>query len=263
MPIQKEWSSNFREADLMIAACKKIQYPMKIQYCSDYEKMTQSCNDSLIADLKEKKRQFICAATGNSPKGVYEKLAITYKDEPGLFEKLKVIKLDEWGGIPASDPNSCETFIQERILRPLNISSNRYISFESNPASPEKECERIQKEIQKNGAIDICILGLGKNGHIGFNEPANELTPFCHVARLSDESLQHQMVNSMKNRPAYGLTLGMADILQSKKIILLLTGSNKKKVIDKLLTKQITPQLPASFLWLHQNVVCYVDSNAI
>lgn len=236
---------------------------MKIYYCSTYEDMSQLCGDSIISDLKEKNGQFICAATGNSPKGTYAKLANTYQDDPGIFEKLRVIKLDEWGGISSNETTSCENFIQEKIIRPLKISGNRYISFERNPASPEKECERMHKEIQNNGPIDICILGLGKNGHIGFNEPANELTPFCHVARLSQESLQHQMVKTMKNLPAYGLTLGMADILQSKKIILLLTGSNKKSVIDKLLTKKITTHLPASFLWLHRNVECYIDLNTI
>uniref|UniRef100_UPI0035937362 6-phosphogluconolactonase n=1 Tax=Pricia sp. TaxID=2268138 RepID=UPI0035937362 len=114
-----------------------------------------------------------------------------------------------------------------------------------------------------NGPIDICILGLGKNGHIGFNEPAKTLTPFCHVAKLSEKSLQHSMANTMKPKPAYGLTLGMADILRSKKIILLLTGSDKQDIIFKLLSKEITTQLPASFLWLHHDVSCFIDSNAL
>ena len=236
---------------------------MKIQRCSDYEEMSRSCCDAIIAALKEEKEQLLCTATGNSPKGVYQNLASTYQNEPELFEKLKIIKLDEWGGIPASNQNSCETFLQEKIIGPLKISDYRYISFESDPTSPEMECERIQKELVGNGPIDICILGLGKNGHIAFNEPANELSPFCHVARLSQQSLQHQMVTSMKNGPAYGLTLGMADILQSKKIILLLTGAGKKSVIEELMTKKITSYLPASFLWLHPDVTCYIDTSAI
>ncbi|KKN21123.1 hypothetical protein LCGC14_0928550, partial [marine sediment metagenome] len=80
----------------------------------------------------------------------------------------------------------------------LHISDKRYISFDSDSASPEQECDRVQQEIQKKGPIDICILGLGKNGHIGFNEPADFLTPNCHMAKLSEESLQHQMTNGMK-----------------------------------------------------------------
>lgn len=236
---------------------------MKIYNCSDYDEMSDLCSDSIVSSLKENPGSLLCAATGNSPLGVYEKLANAYLKEPGTFKNLNIIKLDEWGGISFEDPNSCETFIQQNILGPLHISRKRYISFGSDLDSPEQECDRVQQEIQKKGPIDICILGLGKNGHIGFNEPAVVLIPNCHIAMLSEESLQHQMTNGMKNKPTYGLTLGMADILQSKKIMLLLTGTNKKRTISQLLSKQITTKLPASFLWLHHNVECYVDSNAL
>ena len=232
---------------------------MTIKYASDYGEMSDLASSSLIATLKEQPEQLLCVATGYSPLGMYKNLAKANKSETKGFENLSILKLDEWGGIPASDPNSCESYIKQHILRALGIPLERYIAFECNPASPEQECERIQGEIEKNGPIDVCILGLGKNGHIGFNEPCDVLTPFCHVAELSEESLGHQMANDFKNKPTYGLTLGMADILQSKKIILLLTGSNKKDSIDRLLSKQITTRLPASFLWLHPNVECYVD----
>lgn len=236
---------------------------MNIEYCTDYEEMSQRCSNTIIEIVKENPDLLLCAATGNSPEGVYQNLAATFLQKPELFINLRIMKLDEWGGIPASDPNSCEAFLRQHILQPLNISAERYMSFEGNATSPEKECERIQAELQKNGPIDLCILGLGKNGHIGFNEPADALTPHCHVARLSQDSLQHQMANAMQNKPIYGLTLGMADILRSKKIVLLLTGSDKKHVIDRLLTQQVTTQLPASFLWLHPNVSCFVDLNAM
>ncbi len=236
---------------------------MKIQYCADYAEMSRLCGEAIVSGLQENPGQLMCTATGNSPAEVYQHLADAYLREPKKFGNVRILKLDEWGGIPSADPNSCETFIKERLLRPLHISSDRYISFQSNPASPEKECERIQREIGRNGPIDTCILGLGKNGHIGFNEPADNLIPFCHVAKLSEKSLEHQMVNTMEPKPSYGLTIGMADILQSKKIILLLTGTGKQDVISKLLSKRITTQLPASLLWLHQDVECYIDSTAL
>lgn len=235
---------------------------MKIQYCAHYGEMSRLCGDAIVSGLRENPGQLMCTATGNSPAGVYQHLADAYLIGPQIFENLRILKLDEWGGISSADPNSCETFIQEKILRPLQISSDRYISFQSDPTSPEKECERIQREIGRNGPIETCILGLGKNGHIGFNEPAKALTPFCHVAELSEKSLQHPMATTMKHKPAYGLTLGMANILRSKKILLLLTGPDKQNIISQFLVKKITTQLPASFLWLHPNVECYVDSEA-
>jgi len=236
---------------------------MKIQYCSDYNAMSQLSCDSIVSDLRKQPRQLICMSTGNSPTGTYKKLIDVYNDHPKLFNKLIITKLDEWGGIDSKEPSSCESYIQEKILQPLAIPPNRYISFQSNPVSPKKECDRIQAEIHEKGPINICILGLGQNGHIGFNEPANSLTPHCHVAELTADSLNHQMINALDKKPGYGLTLGMADILQSKKIILLLTGSNKKEVIKKLLSRQLTTKLPASFLWLHNQVECYIDANSV
>ncbi len=236
---------------------------MKIQYCVDYAEMSRLSSDTIVSGLKKKPGQSICTATGNSPMGVYQNLAAKCFNEPEIFEKLRIIKLDEWGGIPTTDPNSCETFIRDIILLPLHISSDRYISFKSDSTNPINECKRIQQELANNGPVDICILGLGTNGHIGFNEPAGVLIPFCHVAKLSENSLQHQMAHSMDRKPRYGLTLGMADILQSKKIILLVTGSEKQNVISHLLSKQITTQLPASFLWVHNDVECFIDSKAL
>ncbi len=236
---------------------------MKIQYCSDYDAMSQMSCDSIVSDLRKHHKQLICTATGNSPTGTYDKLIKVFNDEPKLFDELIITKLDEWGGIDSNEPSSCESYIQEKIVQPLAIPQNRYISFKSNPISPKKECDRIQIEIQKKGPIDICILGLGQNGHIGFNEPANTLTPNCHVVELTADSLNHQMINTLNEKPTYGLTLGMTDILQSKKIILLLTGAKKKEVIQKLLSKQITTNLPASFLWLHNQVECYIDTNSV
>ena len=236
---------------------------MKIQYCVDYNEMSQLSCDSIVSDLRKQPRQLICLSTGNSPTGTYERLTNLFKDHPKLFNELIITKLDEWGGIDSMEPSSCESYMQEKILQPLVIPQNRYISFKSNPVSPQKECDRIQIEIQQKGPIDICILGLGQNGHIGFNEPANSLTAHCHVAELTADSLNHQMINALNIKPTYGLTLGMADILQSKKIILLLTGSKKKEVIKKLLSKRISTNLPASFLWLHNQVECYIDANSV
>ena len=236
---------------------------MNVHNCTGCEEMSQKAGNSLLLDLKNKPNMLLCTATGNSPIGLYKTLVESYRESSQIFKELRIIKLDEWGGIPINEPESCETFIQHKILDPLNISRDRYISFDSDPSEPEKECIRIQNEILKKGPIDLCILGLGKNGHIGFNEPATTLEPYPHIAELSQESLQHNMTRNMVHLPTYGLTLGMSNILQSKKIILLLTGLGKTEVIEELMTKKITPQLPASFLWLHPEVTCYVDASCL
>lgn len=236
---------------------------MKIQNCPDYEDMSQMAYGSIINDLKVNPKQLLCLATGNSPTGLYKHLVNEYSSHSEYFKSLSVIKLDEWGGLSNENPDSCEAYLRNNILGPLHISDRNYISFKSDAEFPEKECERVQNELNRRGPIDICILGLGKNGHIGFNEPQESLTMNCHVGQLSKTSMQHQMTSGMLHKPKYGLTLGMADILQSKKIILLITGAGKQSIINQLLTKKISTQLPASFLWLHYNVKCFIDSESL
>lgn len=219
--------------------------------------------NSIYEDLKINTSQLLCLATGNSPTGLYKNMGIEYLKNPDYFKALSILKLDEWGGLNPDHPDSCESYLRNHIINPLCINEDRYISFKSNTENPEKECERVQKELSKKGLIDICVLGLGKNGHIGFNEPAESLTMNCHVAQLSQTSLQHAMTSAMKTKPQYGLTLGMADILQSKKIILLITGSEKESILKQWLTQKISTQLPASFLWLHPLVECYINVESI
>jgi galactosamine-6-phosphate isomerase len=225
--------------------------------------MSQMAYDSIISDLKLKSGQLICTATGNSPTGVYEKLSALYKINPEYFKDIGIVKLDEWHGINPNDPSSCDTYIRHKILEPLHISNDRFIAFKSDTISPETECDRIQQEIAEKGPIDLCILGIGINGHIGFNEPAESLSAGCHVSQLEQTSMQHHMVNDVKTKPRNGLTLGMADILRSKKIMLLITGAHKENITEQLLTKKITTHLPASLLWLHSNVECYIDSECL
>lgn len=225
--------------------------------------MSQLASNEIISNLKLNPNLLMCIATGSSPNATYANLASFYKKQPNYFKTLNIVKLDEWGGLNMNNPNSCETYIQDIIIKPLNISKSRYTSFNSNAVSPEKECDRIRKELEQKTPIDICILGLGKNGHLGFNEPADSLRAQSHVVDLSPDSLQHKMIVGELKKPSYGLTLGMGDILQSKKIILLITGTGKEKIIAELLKRKISTQLPASFLWMHPNVKCYIDSESL
>ena len=176
-----------------------------------------------------------------------------------LFQTLRILKLDEWGGIPENHHVSCEFFLRKKLLEPLEIPEERYFSFKSNPEDPEAECRRIRYELETVGPIDICILGLGANGHLALNEPASRLQANAHVATLSEESLQHPMIASLEQKPSYGLTLGMEEILSSKLIIMLVTGKEKKQIAERFLERKVSSELPASYLWQHPQVECLVD----
>lgn len=236
---------------------------MRIKFCKDYSEMSRLSAEELFLELGSNATKSLCIASGNSPLGLYNNLASYYKENSSSFPTLKIVKLDEWGGIDPTDESSGEYYLQKEIIEPLGISEENYISFQTNPTSPDDECERVQKELERLGTIDVCVLGLGMNGHLGFNEPAKELKPFCHVAKLSRKTMQHSMAVSMQKRPEYGLTMGMADIMNSKKIILLISGANKQKAAKFLLDKKISTFLPASFLWLHPETSCYINKSSL
>jgi galactosamine-6-phosphate isomerase len=232
---------------------------MQITYCSSYREMSHVAATLVREALKEKPNLLLCTATGSSPEGLYEELAETAGVQKELFSQMRILKLDEWGGIPEKYPVTCEYFLRKKLLDPLEIPAERYISFASDPEDPVGECSRIRSKLKTEGPIDICILGLGANGHLALNEPAAKLEPFCHVASLTQESLQHPMIASLEQKPTYGLTLGMKDILDSRKIIMLVSGKGKKKIAEKFLEGKVTTVLPASFLWQHPQVECLIE----
>lgn len=236
---------------------------MRISYFANEQTIGQHAGKIILEGLKHKPDLLLCAATGGSPVTTYAYLAQTCAGHPDWFERLRLVKLDEWGGIPKEDPQSCESYLRQHLVEPLGISADRYISFQSNPEVPKLECARIQEALLAQGPIDICVLGLGKNGHIGFNEPDEYLNPHCHVAELTPASMTHAMAEAMLVKPQYGLTLGMADIIAADKIILIIAGKGKRESIEKLLENKVTSALPASFLWLHPNVDCLIDENSL
>jgi galactosamine-6-phosphate isomerase len=232
---------------------------MNIIECSDYKELSTLAAKQIESALLHKPKQWIGMASGNSPIGVYANLVETYSRNSELFEHMGVVKLDEWCGIASDAPFSCESFLQEHILKPIRIDADRYIALNGNAADLELETARVRHRLSQIGGIDGCILGLGKNGHLGFNEPGDILNAHAHVAPLSKTSQQHAMVKGANKRPTKGLTLGMADIMASELVILLVTGSGKSECWETLESGQITTQCPASMLHLHQNVFCFID----
>ena len=236
---------------------------MNFIHCPDYNSMSLSAAQEIITEVNGKPSSLLCAATGNSTLGVYREIRQYAAGHPAAFSSLGLVKLDEWAGLPNKAVNSCEFYLRKYVIEPLGIPDSRYISFRGDALDPVKECGRIQQSIQEHGPIDLCILGLGINGHIGFNEPAVSVQPHCHLARLSPESLKHAMLNEAEQKPSHGFTLGMADILQSKRVILLVAGPGKSTILKELGKPGIRAGLPASFLWLHPRVDCYLDDSSI
>lgn len=218
---------------------------------------------AFIADeLAQRPDLLLCASAGGSPTRSYELLARRSVRDPRRFARLRVIKIDEWFGVPPDHPASCEGDLRAKLLGPLGVSADRYVGFRSEAADPVRECERIQRWLAAHGPIDVCVLGLGTNGHIAMNEPASAVTPHAHVARLAPSSRRHPMLESLPRKPKFGMTLGMADILSSRRVLLLVSGPPKRAVLEQLRRPEVTPRFPASFLWLHPDVSVICDRAA-
>jgi|GEM_PF-119904 len=234
----------------------------ELRVARDYEDGSRVAAEWLAEQHREKPDMLLCAATGNSPRRTYELWARAILEAGKSSNDLRILKLDEWGGLAMDDPATCEDHLQKLLIQPLKIRPENYTRFESNSRSPAEECRRIGAWINEHGPVDVCVLGLGINGHLGFNEPAHELNADCHVAHLTDESLSHAMLSVTSERPHHGLTLGMRDILASRSVLLLVFGTAKSAQFERLITGSISTRFPASFLTLHRRVICICDEMA-
>ena len=228
----------------------------------DAEAMSQQAAALIVQDARRRPDLLLCASAGSSPTRTYHLLGQAAASEPALFERLRVLKVDEWGGLPMDNPATCETDLRKNLLRPLRITPDRYDGFKSDAADLRRECERVAQWLDQNGPIDICLLGLGTNGHVAMNEPAEALCPHAHVARLAPTSLQHSMLAASAAKPTHGLTLGIGELLCSRKILLLVCGRHKSAVLKRLQEPTISTQFPASFLWLHPDATVLCDEEA-
>ncbi len=235
---------------------------MKVKIWGDHEAMSQAAADFVAREVVRNPRLLICLATGQSPARTYESLGNRARKSPTLFEHARVLKLDEWGGLPEDDPGSCEAYLQQRVVLPWGISRRHFTGFETNPMRPKSECKRIQDWLARNGPIDLCVLGLGRNGHLGLNEPGDVLCPIAHRARLLEETRAHSMLAHRDVKPDYGLTLGIAEILEARQILLLVSGANKRVPLKRLLQGEISTQFPASLLCLNPQTTVFCDREA-
>ncbi len=242
----------------------KSQSPpgMQLHVAPDPELMSRWAAAQIRTVLQAKPNALMGLATGSSPLRTYELLARMAAREPRLFRAIRILKLDEWGGLELNDPATCESYLQRHILQPWGVKANRYCGWNSRPKIPAVECERVARWLERHGPMDLCILGLGLNGHLLLNEPGAALTAAPHVARLSPESQRHTMLQQARNRPRYGLTIGLAGVLQSRRILLLVSGAKKDRQLMRLVNGSVTTECPASFLQLHPNLTVVCDAAA-
>jgi len=236
---------------------------MKLIKTKDYNEMSEQASEILIRCLKEKPDALFCIATGSSPTETYRLFIQKIKSEHINTRKMRIIKLDEWCGLTKENPATCEYYIRKHILTPLDIPDERYITFNPLEENAEFECERISNLLAENGGIDCCVLGIGRNGHLGLNEPGEEINPFIHKSYLDAKTKTHSMLVENDQIVSTGYTLGIKALLEAGEIMLLITGDDKQEAYHNVQRKTISSKYPVNYLWLHNNTVCFVDSASI
>jgi galactosamine-6-phosphate isomerase len=237
----------------------------EITICETAEEVAALATRYIVEACIRRGDLLLCTATGSTPTLTYEKMVREQRLQPELFSSLRVIKLDEWVGLPMDHPSTCETYLQAHVLSPLGVTSDRYTTFDSTATSPERECERVAAALATAGPIDIAVLGLGVNGHLGLNEPSDHFQCQPHVATLAPETAQHSMLtsHSASSQVKFGLTLGMQNIRDARHVLLLVTGESKSDALAKMMACALDdPNVPASALRGHANAHCICDRQA-
>lgn len=229
---------------------------MQIYDCANEEALVNKANLVFDEYVSMRSSPLICAATGNSPLALYRSWLNSRK---WVFSNFRLIKLDEWVGVPPDHPSSCEYYLHQHLIAPLGIHLQNYFGLRGDAEHLQEECKRAEQVLKNQGPIDVSILGVGKNGHLGFNEPAAFLRPDCHIAQLDALTQSHSMIKQKVDKtPQLGLTLGMRALMESKLVILLFVGQGKEEVKKQFMTKKISSFLPVSMLWMHPNCHCFM-----
>lgn len=234
---------------------------MKLLIAKDYNQLSQWAAEMIADAVKEKPDIVLGLATGGTPLGTYQALIEMHQREGIDFSKVRSFNLDEYHGLEASHPQSYHYFMQTNLFQHINIKPENVHIPNGVCENIEEECRAYDQKIHDCGGIDLQLLGIGANGHIGFNEPGHELQLNTHRVKLTEATIQanSRFFDSVEEVPTHAITMGIKGIMSAKKILLLASGAQKAPVIKRMLEGTLSTQVPASVLQLHPDVVIIVD----
>lgn len=238
---------------------------MEFILVQNYEDMSQAAAEEVARTVREKPNAVLGLATGSTPEGMYRALVSKYKKGEMDFSQVKTFNLDEYAGLSASHPQSYHTYMQKNLFSHINAASEHVFIPKGDAHDLTKECDDYNYAIENAGGINLQILGLGVNGHIGFNEPGSSPEGTTRVVMLAESTIQvnSRFFDSIKQVPRQAITVGIGTILnQCKRIILLASGEEKAQAIKNMIEQQPNMNNPASYLKLHEHITVIVDRQA-
>jgi galactosamine-6-phosphate isomerase len=236
---------------------------MEIKIYKDYEALSDSTSDEILEAVKKNPTATLCLASGDTPRLAYS-LAANKASTNGVdFSRCTFVALDEWLDIPPDNTGSCQFFLRHLLFDPLHIPETNIHFFDALSADPQEECKKMNDVISRQGGIDLMVIGIGMNGHVGFNEPGQSFEQYAHVVDLDETSkMVGQKYFQESTRLSKGLTLGLRHMLEAKKVLLIASGLKKAEIIKKTIEEQIGPRIPSTSIRSHANSYVMVDEEA-
>jgi galactosamine-6-phosphate isomerase len=236
---------------------------MQIVIENNYESMSTKAAVRIMEIIAPLKNPVLSPASGDSPKGLYKEMIERINQKNIDTSAWYFVGLDEWLGMNGDDEGSCRHHLNNDLLMPLSIDEKRISFFDGKAKDIQNEIQKTNDFIKEHSGIDIAIVGLGMNGHVGMNEPGTDASLHSHTSEIDKITQQVGQKYFKQNREiTYGITLGIADIIESRHIILLVSGNKKAAIVQRVLEGEISEEFPASLLRRHKNFGVYLDEEA-
>lgn len=236
---------------------------MNVKVYDSYEALSAFAANEIIQAVIRNKNTTICLAAGQSPQRTYEIVTRRARAEYVDFSSVNVVGLDEWVGISPNDTGSCQYFLKKYFIDPLELHPRQYRLFDALSADLEHQCESMNDHIASLGGLDIVVLGIGMNGHLGFNEPGVDLNLNCHVIPLDPVTgTVGQKYFTKATELHHGITVGMSQLLKSRLALLLANGKHKSSIVAATVNKPLSNSIPASVMRLHTHCFLLLDHEA-
>ena len=238
---------------------------MKIYKAKDYKDMSRKAANIISAQVIMKPNCVLGLATGSTPIGTYDQLVEWYNKGDLDFSEVTTVNLDEYKGLPRTNDQSYYYFMHQHLFDRVNIDPERTNVPNGMEPDAEKECGRYEELIRSLGGVDLQLLGLGHNGHIGFNEPGEAFEKETHCVDLTESTIEanKRFFASADDVPKQAYTMGIKTIMQAKKILIEVNGENKADIVERAFFGPVTPEVPASILQLHNDVTLVGDEEAL
>ena len=238
---------------------------MRIYKAKDYKDMSRKAANIISAQVIMKPNCVLGLATGSTPIGTYDQLVEWYNKGDLDFSEVTTVNLDEYKGLPRTNDQSYYYFMHQHLFDRVNIDPERTNVPNGMEPDAEKECGRYEELIRSLGGVDLQLLGLGHNGHIGFNEPGEAFEKETHCVDLTESTIEanKRFFASADDVPKQAYTMGIKTIMQAKKILIVVNGENKADIVERAFFGPVTPEVPASILQLHNDVTLVGDEAAL